>query len=260
VPDVATKLLSKVLDTFPTIRSACVAGFGEPLCSKVVFDNIRYLISRKVGTSLITNGSLVSARFDEMIGIKFEYVNISVNALPETKYQEITGMNTFQTVLEGIRKLVSLKSFPVTMSYVCFKNNVDDIPQFITLCNECNISYGVVVNNLPYDESCLSGIIRDTDKYIIEKINQYKTLPGAKIIRKWPIPVKTEPNRKCNSPVMSIGINGAGLFTGCRRCLPPSEPFDKKCWESKYINELRRSVKGNGIYSKYCNHCFGNSK
>jgi MoaA/NifB/PqqE/SkfB family radical SAM enzyme len=254
--------MEKVITTFPSIRSACIAGFGEPLTSKEVFNNAKYLTEKGIHTSLITNGSLVCKHIDHLTKIKFEYVNVSMNAVSPLKYFHTTGLDIYYDIIAGIKKLVKASKFPVTMSYVCLKDRVDDIPRFAELCNELGISYSVVVNSLPYDDTCIDGIIKETDTDVIEKLNKYKAMPDCKIIRKWPIPLKAEPLHKCNSPYNSIGINGALQFTGCRRCLPPTEPFDKKCWNdtNKYIHELRKSVKGQGKYSEYCNNCFGNNK
>ena len=38
IPDVTPKIVSNTLNMFPTIRSACIAGFGEPLISNEVIN------------------------------------------------------------------------------------------------------------------------------------------------------------------------------------------------------------------------------
>jgi len=258
--DVTSTVINNVITMFPTIKNACIAGFGEPLCSRNVFDIIKFLSSKNVGCSLITNGSLITKRKDEFKDLNFQYIAVSLNTVSKEKHKKITQTDTFDDVISGIKWLVSQKRWPIVLSFIAFKKAISEIPEFIKLANSLGVSYCTIVNSLPYNKGSIPDIIKEDDLNIIKQLNEYKKLPGAGIIRKWPIPIKKIPNHNCSSPTATIGVNGNNLFTGCRRVLPPSELLTTGCWNGDYINELRLSVKGKGRYSYICNNCFGNSK
>ena len=258
VKDFDRDMVVEVLARFP-IETCCIAGFGEPLCSETVFDVVRRLNEVSIFPSIITNGSLIMDRWEEISKARLLYVNISLNSPVRQRHAGLTGTGAFDNVIEGMENLVSLGKFPVTVSMVVFRNNYKEIPEFIKLVTSMGIKKAVLINSLPYNEKAVGGILTDKDKEIIEAFESMKTLPGAESIS-WPRLLKAAPDGICDSPWKSIGVDGNGNITGCRRVKGPCADngniiFDSHIWEERYITALRSDVKaGKGS----CEKCFGN--
>lgn len=260
VPDVTPELVRQILKKFP-ISSCCIAGFGEPLMSTGLFKVIDYLNENKIVPSIITNGSLVMKRFDEILTRKLLYINVSLNTAYSEKHEYLTGTKTFSDVVDGVSWLVEYAKFPVMLSMIVFKDNYTEIPEFLELANKLEVDKVILVNSLPYDKGAAKGVIILEDKEIIKKVEDYKHLATAKIVAKWPKWLgKTK--HICDSPYRSIGVDGNGSITGCRRVHGPEIDHgninEKDIWNNKYILELRKGVKGKGRFSWYCDRCFGN--
>lgn len=259
-PDVTPELVGQILKKFP-IRSCCIAGFGEPLASKGLFKVIDYLNNNGIVPSIITNGSMVMERFDEVMEYKFLYMNVSLNTADSGRHEYLTGTKTFSDVIDGITWLVEYAEFPVMLSMIVFRDNYTEIPEFLELANTLEVDRMVLINPLPYDKEAAKGTITSEDVEIIRKVEGYKHLADAKIVAKWPKWLG-KPKHVCDSPYRSIGVDGNGSITGCRRVHGPEKDYgnisDKDVWNNKYILELRNGVRGKGRFSWYCNRCFGN--
>jgi len=262
VRDVIPSMVDKILEKFP-IKSCCIAGFGEPFTSRHLFSVVERLNTHKIIPSIITNGSLVRQKFNGIKKSELLYVNVSLNAFNKDRHKEIIGMDCFDEVLSGIEMLCDYEKFPVMVSMVVLKNNYKEIPEFLKLVKSFKGAKAVLLNSLPYNEKAFGGIIKEKDSQIVKEIESYKKLPEASIVKTWPRYLK-EPNKgTCNSPWASIGVDGEGNITGCRRVNGPNFKYgniiDKDIWNSRYLLELRKSLKEKkGYYHYQCKRCFGN--
>ena len=260
-PDVTSTLVEKIFKKFP-ISSCCIAGFGEPLMSKGVFDVVSTLNKKGVNPSIITNGSLIVDRFSEIKKANLLYVNVSLNTAVPGKHKGITGTDTEEAVLAGIYKLVSLDRFPVFISMVVLKNNYEDIPAFLERVYSLGAFRTLLLNSLPYNEEAEKKIITEDDIEIIWQIDEFIAFYKGRMAVSRPRYLKASPDHCCDSPWKAIGVDGNGSITGCRRVHGPHIKHgsieDKDIWDNRYISELRLGVAGKGTYAKYCNRCFGN--
>jgi len=262
VRDVTPKIVEEILTRFP-IKTCCIAGFGEPFASRRLFSVVEKLNSYKIKPSIITNGSLIKRRFNGIKRSELLYINVSLNTFTKERHKEITGIDCFEEILSGIEMLMEYASFPVTISMVVLKTNYKEIPEFLKLVRSFKDAKAVLINSLPYSERTFKGIIKDTDIEIVKEIESYKKLPEANIVRTWPRYLKKYTGGLCNSPWTSIGIDGEGNITGCRRVNGPNPKYgniySKDPWNSKYLLELRKSIKEKeGYYHYQCKRCFGN--
>ncbi len=265
-PDFDLPLLQKVLKIFP-IKSVCIAGFGEPLMSRAVFRNIRLLNSRGIAPGLITNGSLILKHLEELKKTKLVYLSVSLNYIHDFQHEAATGTKAFFAVVEGIKELRKRTSHTVGISKVCFKDEVGEIPEVLRFAGRLGLDFVHFTNALSYADGDLNRVITEDDKEELFFIDGCKPLVadgGMKV--KWPVPVLKENPHACTSPMRTIGIDGSGYVTGCRRILPPSSEFghcaDSDVWNtSRDLIDLRNAVGGYvNKYTRTCDGCFGNYK
>lgn len=258
-PDVSPALIGRVLALYP-IKSCCIAGFGEPLLSSSVFEVVGRLNQEGISPSIITNGSRIVERGSEIKGVLLDHVVVSLNEAGAGEHARRTKTTEYRTVLDGIAWLQK-NGIPVVLSKVVLRSAYKSIPEFLLLADTLNVSKAILVNTLPYapgETICFS------DTKAVKEIEEYKRLPAAKIARKWPVYLKEQATGSCNSPWCSLGINGNGNITGCRRVLGPSVEFgffdDPGIWFGPSLENLRGGVKGKGKFAALCARCFGNHK
>ena len=88
------------------VRNIIFIGGGEPL----VYPEIEYILrlckSEGIAVGLVTNGLLL-AKYAEVISETVSWVRVSLDAGSRETYMEIKGMDVFEEVLQGIKKVCS---------------------------------------------------------------------------------------------------------------------------------------------------------
>jgi len=263
-------ILEGVLDIFPMIKGACVAGFGEPLTSDYLDNVLNCLLQRKLFVGLITNGSLVSTRLPLLLKYSPNYVSVSMNAVTAAAHQAITGTKSFERVIKGIDLLVSA-GIHVMLSFVMHQKNLDQIPDFLAFAEQHKVTNVVLHNTLPlanqrYDDPSFWEYVLTLDNTaVLDALEQAKQHPLAEHVSHWPVLISKDRHKNpllCNSPFTSIGVDGRGFTTGCRRVMPPAEDFThytaEKCWYNKRYLELRQQLRAEAPRQDVCDMCFGN--
>jgi hypothetical protein len=96
----------------------------------------------------------------------------------------------------------------------------------IELANELGVRFMHLHNPLPHagvDLRFRSTVITDRDLDVLAKLDAFRALPGADLVKSWPTPISIERNPlKCRSPFVSMGVDASGAVSGCRRVTPPS--------------------------------------
>lgn len=101
---------------------------GEPLVRKGVYDFLQNLrgIGGITDVSLTTNAVLLKDNVERILAAGVRRLNISLDTLNPEKYREITGINVFDRVWEGIEKAGSLGIAPIKINAVALKGYNDD--------------------------------------------------------------------------------------------------------------------------------------
>ncbi len=104
------------------IRKVRITG-GEPLVRKGVYDFLAELgrIPGISDISLTTNGVLLKDNLEKLKAVGIRRLNISLDTLSREKYRQITGMDAFAQVWEGIEKAQELGFHPVKINTVAMK-------------------------------------------------------------------------------------------------------------------------------------------
>ena len=265
----------KVLAAFPSLTSACIAGFGDPLCAPQIEQTIQLFLNRGMYVSMITNGVAVVQRFAAIPWLKLGYVNVSMNEVTADAHAKMSGVpGAFQQIVAGIDMLVA-GGANVVLSFVVDANNHDRIPAYLKFAADHGIKTVSIVNILPHHDVTDAGqnkrfwarvIHRDSAHYL-------KALPGYRelarklgvAVNAWPTPIsRTDNPRHCRSPYIAIGVGGSGFYTGCCRVEAPHSQYGGlsgglRDWQANpELVELRRQLSGKGELRPACTMCFGN--
>ncbi len=260
-PDVTAKLIDRVRAMFPTLQTACVAGFGEPTLSPQRGEVLRALGGLR--TTLITNGVQWYANVAPTEAVR--EVSVSLNAADGDEYFENTGRGWFEHVCYGVRVLSTLCRTAV--SFVVTRGSLQRIPRYVELAEQLGAHAVDLHNLLPHhhageDEWFLEHVLRRDDPETIAALADYHRQFGPQV-RNWPQPIDpAAPGDRCQSPFVSIGVDGLGRVTPCRRVYAPSLPLwdfedGPSVWHSPAFDHCRREVKNEDFRSRNCALCFG---
>lgn len=238
----------------------------EPLLRKDIKEIVDYSKEKKLITSLVTNGSLLKDKANEISNI--DYLTVSLDGIETQK--KIRGIS-YSEVMEGIKKAKSL-DIEVGINCVINKKNLKEIPELVNECKK---------NDLPIT---LEPVHKNTEiskekwrNYSLKESNQYKDIINNLInMKKDGYPIinsKTYLNTirdlnkkiKCENKLPIIHLNSEGKLKMCRvkdKELNSEETELRKKWtkskkkrnkiakkcdgcqffgyvESKYINQLK---------------------
>jgi cyclic pyranopterin phosphate synthase len=101
---------------------------GEPLVRKGIYAFLAEL-SRLPGIrdlSLTTNGVLLAEHIDELWSAGVSRINVSLDTLTPARYRQITGMDAFQRVWDGIRAAQSRGFSPIKLNVVALRGVNED--------------------------------------------------------------------------------------------------------------------------------------
>jgi cyclic pyranopterin phosphate synthase len=118
-----------------SIRKVKLTG-GEPLVRKDIHDIVQRVKSTRgvEEVSMTTNGILLSDNAEKLKGAGLARVNVSLDTLNREKFKLITGADTLENVISGIRAAVKTGLCPVKVNMVLLKdlneNEVGDMIKF----------------------------------------------------------------------------------------------------------------------------------
>jgi radical SAM family uncharacterized protein len=124
---------------------ACAIAFegGEPLLRKDLVEILAFSRSLPLHTSLITNGTLLESRIDEIAPYINGVVYVSLDGLEKT-HDKIRGVNgSFRKAVEGI--MSSRGKVPVTINTTIMAENIHEIEDLVKLANELDTGISVAL-------------------------------------------------------------------------------------------------------------------
>jgi MoaA/NifB/PqqE/SkfB family radical SAM enzyme len=262
--DMTPETLGSVLDLRPTIRSVCVAGFGEPLLHPRILDLLAVPLGRGLAVGLITNGSRLAPLVAGLARLGLAYVSVSVNATSPAGHNEVTGTNLWPRVVEGIRAARDA-GLRVVLSWVVGKSNLDQIPNYLEFARFERASAVHLHAPLPHDDSEAGLAAFQAEALTVADapaIDAFRAIPAARLVESWPalIDLEAEPPGRCMSPFVSIGVDAQGNITGCRRVDPPCKASGmyEWAWRGLFTSSLIAQITGDRECHSACRRCFGN--
>lgn len=106
---------------------------GEPLIRKGFFDIISGTVNNHPGIDLCvtTNGTLLEEHLSDLKKYNVRKLNISLDTMSRERFQSITGVDHFNTVVNNIEKALSYGFFDVKVNGVLLKSTLDEIDDFL---------------------------------------------------------------------------------------------------------------------------------
>jgi MoaA/NifB/PqqE/SkfB family radical SAM enzyme len=141
---------------------ACGIAFegGEPLLRQDLVDILAFSRSLPLHTSLITNGTLLESRIDEISPYINGVVYVSLDGLERT-HDAIRGVSgCFKKAVRGIT--AAAKRVPVTINTTVMAENLHEIEGMVKLAKELNVRISVAVAH----EYCTASASAPTAKEI----------------------------------------------------------------------------------------------
>jgi len=144
---------------------------GEPLLRKDLSAILEYARSLPLQTSLITNGTLLKSRIDEIA----KYINggiyVSLDGLEKT-HDKIRGVKgCFEKAIEGIN--ASSQKIPVAINTTIMTENIHEIEDLVKLAKELDVKISVAVAH-DYCNSKVFAPIGQEINEVAEKLIELK--------------------------------------------------------------------------------------
>jgi radical SAM family uncharacterized protein len=127
---------------------ACGIAFegGEPLLRNDLVEILAFSRSLPLHTSLITNGTLLESRIDEIASYINGVVYVSLDGLEKT-HDAIRGVNgCFRKAVRGI--IASRENVSVTINTTIMAENIHEIEDLVKLAKEIDVKISVAVAHL----------------------------------------------------------------------------------------------------------------
>lgn len=152
-------ILRKIYDS-----GVCGIAFegGEPLLRKDLVEILDYSRSLPLQTSLITNGTLLESKIDEIA----QYINggvyVSLDGIDKT-HDEIRGVSgCFKKAIKGIS--AASKRIPVAINTTIMAENINEIEDLVKLAKELDVKISVAVAH----EYCNAKVSAPTSQEVSE--------------------------------------------------------------------------------------------
>ena len=152
------------------------------------------------------------------------------------------------------------------LTYVCNKETIGDVPNFLKLAKSLRVNGVHLFNILPHhllsnqtQDEFLNLVLTDKDRDIIEG---WKDLPESDIVLSYPVLITPKyPQRKCRFAWKKLTMNGNGSISICNSIFPPERKNgninSKNVWENEYCQDFRNNLY-KGIVPLACKLCFRN--
>mgnify|MGYP000167320354 CR=1 FL=1 len=124
---------------------------GEPLVREDIVDIVEAISYPEIkDISLTTNGVLLEENVDELEEAGLDRVNISLDTLDSSTYEEITGSESLDEVLAGIEASLESELFPVKLNTIVLDgvNDGKEIEELI----DYSINIGAILQLIEFEE------------------------------------------------------------------------------------------------------------
>lgn len=119
---------------------------GEPLLDKRLFDKIRYARERDCKTSLVTNGTFITAEHARTFArLHIEAIAVTLNGFKK-EHEGLYGPNTYERALRGLKHLIAAGNH-VFVNFNIYKGNQHVLPEFEKFCRSLGVK-GINVSHV----------------------------------------------------------------------------------------------------------------
>jgi radical SAM family uncharacterized protein len=188
---------------------ACGIAFegGEPLLRSDLVNILAFSRSLPLHTSLVTNGTLLGSRIDEIAPYINGVIYVSLDGLEKTHDTIRRVSGCFKKAVEGI--VASKKKVSVTINTTIMTENLHEIEDIVKLAKELDTGISVAVAHEYCDTNASTPTVGETAK-IAEKLIEMKKkgYPIVDSVNYFRVMAK-EKNWKCR-PWATINVDPTG--------------------------------------------------
>ena len=211
--DLFKKILNPLL---PELTYLNLYFQGEPFLNEEIFSMIQYAHSKKIYTSISTNGHFLdSDNIKKILSSNLDHLIVSVDGSNQKSYELYRIGGNFDTVINGIKELVQKKKEAksktpfIELQFLVLHTNEDEIEEMKKLAKKLSVDKLQLKSAQVYDYENGNNLIPTKSKY-----SRYKKLPNGKFI------IKKKLRHRCWRQWSSVVITAQGELLPC--C------FDKK--------------------------------
>jgi MoaA/NifB/PqqE/SkfB family radical SAM enzyme/GT2 family glycosyltransferase len=136
-----------------------VGAYAEPLLNKDIFDLVKIAHDKGAFTAITTNAMPLSPVFAErLVNAGLDMMSISLHGATKEVAETIMRKSKFEKVVSNIRDLQSIKARHNTakpeifFNFVAQRQNVGDLPNFISLAADLGVKHVNVIHLIHYPE------------------------------------------------------------------------------------------------------------
>ncbi len=254
-PDMTLDIARRIVKYFPKATHLGLVGFGEPLLVDDLFEIAVEFRKRPMRVNMITNGTLIVDRIDEIIGAGLHRISVSVNSLDSHDHRSISSgsESTFNNVLKGIRLLSERRNSSTPylhLSFVLTRNLFDRTQEIIKFAEKAGVDFLDLHNLILHNNSNnYAEMLTSDDDEVVSKLSEWSR-KEYKVRVGWPRLVQKKlekPIRICKSSWDWLGVDMEGNTAGCSKAMPANEKFGNLFQEGKGVwnNEFRQNLRIN---------------
>jgi cyclic pyranopterin phosphate synthase len=188
---------------------------GEPLVKKNARLVIKELGKLPIELSITTNAILVDQYIEDFKKAGIKSVNVSLDTLKESRFNNITKRNFFEKVISNIHLLLK-ENFKVKINVVVIKNvNDDEIVEFVKWTKNLPIQLRFI-EFMPFDGNQWNWDKKVSYKEILESIT--KKLGDKSFYKIQDQPNDTAKNFRLNNAIGDFGIISSVTNPFCDTC------------------------------------------
>jgi len=127
------------------VKSACVAGGGEPMLNYGTAEFLRRMKKVGVKTGVITNGIYMTEDQARAIVESSEWCGVSIDAGTQESFKKIHRVDKFDAVIENVKQLVEIKkekksNIQITYKYLLHPYNANDVYKAAVLAKKIGVN------------------------------------------------------------------------------------------------------------------------
>jgi radical SAM protein with 4Fe4S-binding SPASM domain len=263
----------KIMENLGPLYKVGIAGQGELFLNKDIFKMIDYATKKGSLVHIVSNGTLLTKEIiNKICESEIGEIDISLDSVHKKKYEKIRVGANFDEVCENIKNLASelkkkKKGTIVAISTVVFKDNMEEIPEFVKLAKELGVNK-IAFQTLQakenyfkaYDKEMKGQIVRGNEEELRKKIEEAKKIAKEKGMRLIFDEIKSP---GCLWPWRGIYVNWKGDVTVCCKVIDYKNPklgnlLEEdfwKIWNSRNYQIFRQQIRQKKVPFDCCKGC-----
>jgi MoaA/NifB/PqqE/SkfB family radical SAM enzyme len=247
-----------ILEAFPRAISVGLAGLGEPTLHPSLVEMVVMAKSRRMRTSIITNGTRLHEIGAGLIEAGLDRLCISLKCLHRDDFSALTKTpaGVFDRVRENVQLIVALcgkkgSRMDIRLAWVVSRSRLKDIPAAIQMARELGVKHLDLQNLIPSPSGAftLDEVLVKEDVEAVRQLEDFRASHGEnrEVEVLWPTLVSRDAaaaGRNCRWYWNTVRVDAFGRMNACGRFYPPREhfvpPLGGKVFNSPHFMEWRR--------------------